>query len=352
MRFAFTEDQALFRDATRDLLARECTPARVRVAWQNESGRSPEVWAKLAEVGVVGATASEGAGGLGLRELGLALLLEEMGRVALPEPIVEHTALALPLLERYGDDELKARYLARAIEGEALLTVGLSCQRYVAHVGAAELVLLERDGALWAVESERLTHLPQRSVDRSRRPSRLVGMPSDATCLLRGAEAKRVLALTFDRAAVATAAQLLGLARAMLAMTVDYAQVRTQFGKSIGSFQAVQHRLVDAATAIEFAAPLVYRGAHGLEVDVGDNRWRSAHASMAFLEAAKAAHLSGRAALQVHGAIGYTFEHDLHLWMKRAWALEHSLGGARLHRERVGEAVFADTDSNQGWKYV
>jgi alkylation response protein AidB-like acyl-CoA dehydrogenase len=143
-------------------------------------------------------------------------------------------------------------------------------------------------------------------------------------------------ALAFDRGALGVAAQLIGLARHMLDTTVEYAQARHQFGVPIGSFQAVKHHLADVALALEFAAPLVYRAAWSLAKRDAD---RSLHVSMAKARASDAALQAGRVALQIHGAIGYTTEYDLHLWLKRAWALAASWRDAAWHHDRVGRAI-------------
>ena len=135
----------------------------------------------------------------------------------------------------------------------------------------------------------------------------------------------------FDRGVLGVAAQQCGLADRMLELTVDYVKEREQFGVPIGSFQAVKHHLADARLALEFARPLVYRAAVA--------RSTRSHVSMAKAKADDAALLAGRVALQCHGAIGYTTEYDLHLYMKRAWALAGSWGDARLHRARVGRAI-------------
>ena len=148
---------------------------------------------------------------------------------------------------------------------------------------------------------------------------------------------RRRRALAFDRGALAAAAQLLGVADRLIEIAADYAREREQFGKPIGSFQAVKHHLANALLALEFARPVTYRAAY-----LGRPRrtaTTSTHVSMAKAYASDAAALAARTALQVHGAIGYTWEHDLHLWMKRAWALAAAWGDASWHRERVAHAV-------------
>ncbi|HWW44308.1 MAG TPA: acyl-CoA dehydrogenase family protein, partial [Acidimicrobiia bacterium] len=143
-------------------------------------------------------------------------------------------------------------------------------------------------------------------------------------------------AAAFDRGALGTAAQLVGLGRRLLDLTVGYVQERRQFGVPVGSFQAVKHHLADARLALEFAAPLVYRAAWS--VSTGDPD-APVHVSMAKAQAGAAAHRTGRAALQCHGAMGYSFEYDLHLYLKRAWALAAAWGDEAWHRARVGRAI-------------
>jgi alkylation response protein AidB-like acyl-CoA dehydrogenase len=122
----------------------------------------------------------------------------------------------------------------------------------------------------------------------------------------------------------------------MIDMTVEYAKERTQFGAPIGSFQAVKHQLADARLALEFAQPLVYRAAWSIATSDAE---QAVHVSMAKAKASSAALLAGRAALQCHGAMGYSYEYDLHLFMKRAWALAAAWGDARWHRTRIRRAL-------------
>jgi hypothetical protein len=178
-------------------------------------------------------------------------------------------------------------------------------------------------------EPSSLALQPRESVDGSRRLFATVAPPTS------------IDASGFDRAALGVAAQLIGLADRMLTMTVEYAKERHQFGVPIGSFQAVKHHLANVALALEFARPLVYRAAWSTAH--GDDE-RSVHVGMAKARASEAALLAGRVALQVHGAIGYTTEYDLHLFMKRAWALAASWGDAGWHDDRVGRAIL-DTDA-------
>lgn len=315
MRFAFTDDQIALRDAVRDLLVRECPPAVLRAAWSNADGRSGVVWDRLGEMGVLAVLAPEAAGGLGMTMLDLVLPLEECGRAALPEPVVEHAAVAAPL-----------------VTGPRTVTTCIGGAPFALDPGSADLLLVERNGHLFTVEPAAASQAAVEAMDGSRRLAALEWSEADATEVGGPAEA----AAAFDRGALGTAAVLLGLGHRMLDMTVAYVTERRQFGVPIGSFQSVKHHLADARIALEFAQPLVARAAYSLSTADPD---ASEHVSMAKAQAGDAAELAARAALQCHGAIGYSSEYDLHLWMKRVWALAASWGDARWHRARVAAAI-------------
>ena len=302
------------RDAVRGFLEHECPPKVVRDAWTNDTGRTG-LWSRLGDMGALGVLAPEEQGGVGGDFLDLVLLLEETGRAALPEPIVEHAAVALPLLD--------SDRVAAAAAGDLTITVAPP-SGLVLYGGDADLVLFDDE----LVEPSSLSLQACESVDDSRRLFATATPPTSID----------VDAL--DRASLGVAAQLIGLADRMLTMTVEYAKERHQFGVPIGSFQAVKHHLANVALALEFARPLVYRAAWSI---AHDDDARSVHAGMAKARASEAALLAGRVALQVHGAIGYTTEYDLHLFMKRAWALAASWGDAAWHDDRVGRAIL-DTD--------
>lgn len=336
MRFAFTDDQLLFRDTVRDFLQKECQPEQVRYAWVNDNGRLPEVWAGLAEMGVVGLTVPEEHGGLGMNEVDLVLLLEETGRVALPEPLVETTAVAAPLLAETAPPELASQWLPRIAAGDAVVTVGVVGTPFVLDADSADLILVERNDQLLALPGPRALLEPQWSVDGSRRLFSVDWRASDAVMVAEGEDGWHAVNRAFDRGALGTAAQLLGLADRMLEMTVEYVKARHQFGVPIGSFQAVKHHLADALLQLEFARPVVYHAAYSVATGAAT---ASRDVSMAKAYASNAALTVSRKALQCHGAIGYTVEHDLHLWMKRSWALARSWGDAAYHRHRVGLSV-------------
>ena len=334
MRFGFSDEQRLFQKTMRELVTRECPPAHVRAAWSSETGRSPALWGKLAEVGLVGLTVPGAHGGLGGSALDWVLVLEEAGHGALPEPLTETTVVAAPLLAELGG-ELAARWLPKIASGEAIVTVGVH-GKLVTDAHVADLLLLRHEQTLHAVERAQVKLHAQSSVDGARRLFRVEWTPSAATQVASGDTAVRAIADAFDRGALGAAAELIGLGAKLIELTVEYVKVRKQFGQAVGSFQAVKHQLTDALVAVEFARPVVYRAADSLARALPD---RATHVSMAKAAASDAAQKASRVALQCHGAIGYSFEHDLHLWMKRAWALGVAWGDAAWHRERVATAI-------------
>jgi alkylation response protein AidB-like acyl-CoA dehydrogenase len=348
VRFAFTDDQLLFRDAVRDFLAKECPADLVRASWETDTGRSDDLWRGLAELGVVGLTAPEDQGGLGMSELDLVLLLEEAGRAALPEPLLETTAVVIPLLADVLagaagpaaveglPGQLAAEWLPRLASGEARATVSLAGEPLVPDAHVADLVVLGRGDRLFAVPGTSVGLEAQPSIDGARRLYSVTWDESVEVPLASGDAAWPLINATFDRGALATAAELVGLADHLLAVTVDYVAQREQFGVPVGSFQAVKHHLADALLQLEFAKPLVHRAAYAM---AGGLDTASRDVSMAKAQASDAAALVVRHALQCHGAIAYTVEYDLHLWMKRVWALAAAWGDAAYHRERVAVSV-------------
>jgi alkylation response protein AidB-like acyl-CoA dehydrogenase len=330
MHFAFTDDQLLFRDTVRDFLTNECKPEQVRAAWESDTGRIPGLWSKLAEMGVVGLTAPEGAGGLGMDEVDLVLLLEEAGRAALPEPLAEHTAVAIPTLRDHGG-ERGGPWLEKAASGEALVGVGL-VGPYVLYGEQADVLLLADGDEVHLVDTSSVSFTPQRSVDYSRKLSSIEWSPSSATLIASGADARQAVLDAGDRGALAAAAQCVGISQQLIDVTVEYVGQREQFGKVVGSYQAVKHQLANALIAVEFARPLVYVASYAI---ANSTPHRAREVSMAKAVASDAVDLAARTALQCHGAIGYTFEYDLHLWMKRGWALAAAYGDAAHHRDRV-----------------
>ena len=339
MDFIFNEDQLLFQKTVRNFLEAECTPDGIRAQWQSEAGHSPELWAKLAELGIPGLLVPEEHEGMGMSEVDAVLLFEEVGRAALPEPVVETAAVAAPLLAELGDAELAARWLEPIAVGKAVVSVADAASPLVSDAGVAHLLLLFRGDEVHAVDPADATREAQPANDPSRRLFKLDWSPAEATRVADGDRGRALQAAAFDRGALACAAQQLGVADRLIEMASQYALQRQQFGVPIGSFQAVKHLLANLKVALEYARPVVHRAAHSVANAVSD---RGLHVSMAKVAACDAATTAARTALQVHGAIGYTWEQDLHIWMRRAWSLEQAWGRSDFHRGRVEAAILSD----------
>lgn len=336
MHFAFEEEQLRFRDSVRGVLERVCAPAAVRSVWDDAHAHDAARWSALAELGLLGLLVPEHAGGLGLDEVGLVLPLEETGRAALPEALVETAVVAVPLLAGLEDRALADPWLGRIAAGETVVSVGCAPNPWVPHADVADLLLLAHGDEIHAVPRTdvQCTRLPH--IDGAQRRFRVAWAPSERTRVAAGAHARKLHAAAVDRGALATAAQLVGVAARLIAEGVAYAKQREQFGHAIGSFQAIKHMLANAQVRLEFARPVVYRAAFAVARALPT---RARDASHAKLVAADAATFAARTALQVHGAIGYTWEVDLHVWMKRAWALETAWGTSSWHRARVAASV-------------
>lgn len=326
MDFRPTDDQQLLIDGVRDFLAGECTPDHVRAAWQS-GGFDPGRWKGLAGLGITGLTVPEDHGGMGLDDRDLVGLLVEAGRVALPEPVVESTAVAAPLLADLGG-ELADAALPRIAAGGTVAVAALpDLDPYPAHLRGADLVLVGRDDTLWAVAPDQLALVDQPTVDGAR-PTTSCRVPDELPPAMQGPHVADALARAAARGATASAAVLVGAGFAMIDLAVAHARQREQFGRPIGTFQAVKHHLATALVDVQFALPLVERAAHSTAT--GDPG-AAVHAATAKAFATEAAEAAASHALQVHGAIGYTWECDLQLWMKRVWSLAGAWGDTEAH---------------------
>ncbi|HVY95657.1 MAG TPA: acyl-CoA dehydrogenase family protein [Solirubrobacterales bacterium] len=355
MRFALSEDQAALRDAARELLVRECPPAVVRAGWpggEADPARVLGVWAKLAEMGVLGAAVPEEAGGLGLGACDVVPLLEEAGRVALPLPLAETAFVAAPALAQAAEagNAEAGELLERMIAGEAIVAAGLDGSGLVPFAGVAEALLVGDGpgGEIWLVAAEEAEAV--QSIDGARALGRVrlgsAGGAADEGGGAAPSDGRRLdltaaqRAAAWDRGALGAAAQLLGLSRTLLALSTEYVKERRQFGVPIGTFQAVKHHLANALLALEFAAPAALRAAWSLDHGAAT---ASRDVAMAKALASDAAERVAGVSLQVHGAIAYTTEYDLHLFAKRVWAGARAWGDAEWQRARVGAALGLET---------
>jgi len=296
MDFRFTEDQLLFAESVREYLTGTHGPEVLR-RLDTDGNRDPAIWQGLVDMGLTGLLVPEEHGGLGMGLVEAALIAAECGRACLAEPLVDTAFVAVPVLLSHGRGD-ETREIG---EGKRTVALPHPINPWVA------------DGVGTRLDS----------VDPLRNLVAASGGADDDPHLL-------------DLGALMSAAQLVGLADAMLSQAVEYAKVRSQFGQPIGGFQAVKHQLASCSVAIEFAKPVVWRAAAALQDRIDH---ASVHVSHAKVAATDAAMLTAETAIQVHGAMGYTYEVDLHFWMKRAWALSGAWGSRAFHMQRVDDAV-------------
>jgi hypothetical protein len=312
--FAFDEDQTVLRDAVAGLLQKRAGIDYLQRAWSEPDW---SVWDELAELGVQGLMVPEAAGGSGMDRVTTALVLAEVGRAALPLPLAETAGVAVPAVK---DPEL----LAGLASGALVATAGAGGTPVPA---ASRADLFVVDDVLYGRDQVDL--VPVESVDRTR----------DAAIVTPKASGLPVPGASED-GALATAALLVGLGRALVSITVDYVKDRKQFGVPIGSFQAVKHHLADAAMHVEFAAPAVWAAAWELDhPELVDEAHRQRSVSLAKALANDGAATAARKALQCHGAMGYTDDYHLHFWLKRVWCLVPSFGDSHWHRRRAGRLL-------------
>jgi alkylation response protein AidB-like acyl-CoA dehydrogenase len=315
MRFALTEEQRGFARTLDDLLTSSQTPAVARSWAAGDHDPGLKLAARLVDLGVTGLLVPEAAGGLGASAVEMVVALEALGRHAVPGPWVE-SVFATTLLAALPDGPPTG--LLRGIaDGTEVVTVAEPPRTpYALDADVATTVLLLGDGGLHTAEvGGRL-----RSVDPARRLHHV--SPGARLADVR----PPLLEAARDAGALACSAQLLGLGESLLATSVGYVKQRKQFGRAIGEYQALKHALADVRIGLDFARPLVLGAAV-----TGASR----DASAAKVAASDAAYAAARTALQVHGAIGYTAEHDLSLWLLKVRALVGAWGSPADHRARI-----------------
>ena len=336
MKFALTAEQRQFGAAIHDLLAATDVPAAAR-AWaagDHEPGLA--TWRELAAAGVPALAVPQSAGGLGAHPVDLVVACEELGHHPLPGPIAESVAAVPALLAALGEGEQHATWLAALADGDLIATLAMPpVLPYALDADAAGLVLLAGASgsgptAIW----QAATRSGHRSVDRARRLFEV--WPVQAVAAAPDADVAAAVAVATHYGTLASAALLLGAGRGLLEATGRHAKAREQFGRPIGSFQAVKHALADVLIGLEFARPLLFAAALALGAD-GATTARDI--SAARVACADAAHRAARTALQVHGAIGYTLECDISLWLAKVRALSATWGTQAAHRATVLAAL-------------
>ncbi|HWM62396.1 MAG TPA: acyl-CoA dehydrogenase family protein [Solirubrobacterales bacterium] len=366
MYFDLTDEQQAIRSTARDFLAARYKSERVRELAESEHGFEQSDWEEMAGLGWTGLALPEEWGGQGLGIVELAVLFEELGYALAPTPLLSTTVAGLALAAN-GSDEQKERWLRPLAAGEARGTVALFDAGTPASIGnfamdagngdreiildgvkvlvmdaasADFLLVATADGRRHLVErdAEGVTVTPEPSIDLTRRlySVRFDGVKVGAGATLDGGQEDYLPVLW--RACVAIAAESTGIAQRTMEMAVSYAKDRQQFDRPIGAYQAVSHRCAQMLLETENSRSAVYGAAWSADAEPDS---LSLAASMAKAYASDAGWRVPNASIQVHGGIGFTWEHDLHFFLKRGKANAATFGDAKWHRERVADAVLA-----------
>ena len=329
MRYSYSSDQADFGSSARAVLGKHCTPAEQRRLWGDDTGRSPQLWTAVSELGVPSIIISEEQGGFGGSLVDLMPFLEEVGRSAAPDAFLESTVLAPLALALTSGGGQRDRWLRSVASGECRATVRFRSGVPVPDAHVSDLLVLPREGELWLFERGDVALERVTSQDPSRRLFRVTPHRGAGERLPYG---QRWLPLLRAHELVGSAAVLNGISERLLQDTVAYAKEREQFGRVIGSFQGVKHLLADAVSRVQLATT----AARAASVQVSDPEPELSVAELARTVATDAQKTANKVALQVHGGIGFTFEHDLQIWLKRGKVLELDHGGRRLVAQRAG----------------
>jgi alkylation response protein AidB-like acyl-CoA dehydrogenase len=333
MNFDFTDDQQAIKRTANELLAARFKPERVREL--AEAGAyDDDAWKEMCELGWAGIFIGEEHGGQGLGVVELVILMEELGYALAPVPFLSNAAAGLAL-QFAGTDEQKERWLPGIASGETRGTVGMLRDgeaRLVPDADSADvIVLIGFDGSTSVVEAASAEVEPFETMDRTRRFARVragAGEPLGGDCFAAG-----------DRIATALAAETVGVAQHAMEMAVEYARDRKQFGRPIGSYQAVSHRCAQMLLEVEGSRSAAYYA--GWCADAEPESLPAASSGAKAYSSDAGWRVCG-SSLQVHGGIGFTWEHDLHFFLKRAKTNAMLYGSAREHRERVASLALAE----------
>jgi alkylation response protein AidB-like acyl-CoA dehydrogenase len=368
MNFGFTEEQELLRSEARKLLDESCPMEEVRRVCEMPDGFSRDLWKQIAELGWVGLTIPEELGGAGLDWVDLVVLLEETGRSLFPSPLVSTTLAASAIIDA-GSREQKERWLPGLADGTRIGTLAILEESDSPDPGAIRLAA-ERDGSGWVLNGTKhfvhdansadlfvvafradgrlrlavverwetgvaTTDFPL--IDRTRRMGDLAldGVCIASDLVLEAEESggvSAVLERLQDRGAIAVTAEMIGAGERALGITVEFAKERVQFGSPIGRFQAVKHPLAEMHVDVESYKSLCYYAAWALE---GSPDEVPRAASMAKAYASEALARIGVDAVQLHGAVGYTDEYDIQLYLKRSKWARPAFGDAEYHYDRI-----------------
>jgi|SRR5579863_68021 len=356
MQFGLNESQEILKQNARQFFAGECPMTHVRNLAGSEQPYDPVLWSKMAAQGYMGIIFPEKHDGLGLGTVELILLMEEAGRALLPGPFWSTVALAGTVIEAVASDAQKTKYLARICRGEARSTLAIveastswdptdaklvadngkltGEKLFVLDADVADFILVASQSGVFLVEAQApgLSITPMPALDLTRNFYAVEFHNTPAEKLGNGANLGRA----FDVATVALVAEMVGGMQRVLDQTVNYAKMRKQFGKPIGTFQAVQHQCADMYLETESSRSAAYYAAWALEHDAPD---AATATSIAKMYASDACRTVGNRSIQIHGGNGFAWENDLHLYYRRAKASETMLGDATFHRERIARLV-------------
>jgi alkylation response protein AidB-like acyl-CoA dehydrogenase len=369
MNFAFSDEQDELRAAVRRFLAEKSPETEVRRLMDTTDGYDPAVWSQMADqLGLQSLTIPEEFGGSGFTYVELLVVLEEMGAALLCAPFFSSVALGANALLTSGDDEAKKSFLPGIASGETIATLaitedngkwdfsGIECaatkkddswvlhghKMFVIDGHVANLIIVAaRTGAgvsLFAVQGDAagLTRTPLPTMDQTRKQARLEFADTPAVLVGVDGDAEAGLSKTLDLAAVALAAEQVGGAQHVLDASVEYAKTRIQFGRPIGSFQAIKHKCADMLLEVESAKSAAYYAAWAAAEDSDE---LPVVASLAKSYCSEAYFHSAAENIQIHGGIGFTWEHPAHLYFKRAKSSELLLGDPSYHRELLAQRI-------------
>ncbi|MEU6352713.1 acyl-CoA dehydrogenase family protein [Streptomyces sp. NPDC047072] len=370
MAVTLTEEQDELRTTVRRFLADKSPSEAVRRWSESDEGHDPALWTRMAgQLGLQGLALPEEYGGSGGSAAELAIVLEELGRALLPSPYFATVALAGQALAASGDEKAKTRWLPAIAEGTVTGTLALAeengssrpediaatavrrsdgtwtvsgTKMFVVDGHSADLVLVtaraHTGAGLFAVEGTApgVTRTRLDTLDPTRRLARIDFGSAPALRVGPDGDASTYLRTVTDLALVALAAEQVGGAQACLDSAVEYARTRVQFGRPIGSFQAIKHKCADMLLAVEGARSAAH---HAVSVAARNPAGLSAPAALAASYCSEAFTRVAKESLQIHGGIGYTWEHDAHLYLKRAKSSEHLLGSPAAHRARLADLV-------------
>ena len=376
MNFELDEEQVMLKTAARDFLEKECTKKFVRAMMEDVRGYSPELWKKIADLGWLGLTFPEEYGGIGSSFLDLAVLLEECGRALLPGPIIAAIVLTGHPILAAGTEEQKKQFLPKIVSGEMILTLAFmeasggleasdvtvtatpSGDKFIingtklfvpaAHV-ADYLLCVTRTGDDAGKEEGITLFLVDTKTDgiKVETLKTLTGEKQCEVVFNNVAVPKENILGELDKgwpimkrvlveAQVAECAWMTGGARWAMETSIEYAKMRIAFGRPIGSFQAIQHKLANMAVEVEGATSIVYYAAWTIMENDPAMALAASMAKSWCGETYKHATFDG---IQIHGGIGYTWDHDMHLYLKRAKTGEATFGDSDYHREKVAQIL-------------